>query len=147
MEICNLCTEYGTHCNGNLLDFGETYSCNGYEPKEDNTPTKERKIINPDRDLGHNNSVRREHLNIEKGTEVPSYIKDSPTRVLLQHIVNKIEHKFERCENFLSINKGEISLSYYAEGYYNGRARAFEDVIDLIKDTLEKAYNEELESK
>ena len=63
--------------------------------------------------------------------------------VLLQRIVDKIEHKFEHCERFLSDNQDNIKLSYYTEGYYNGRARALEDVIDLISDTIEKAYNEQ----
>lgn len=34
-----------------------------------------------------------------------------------------------------------MTCSYYSEGYYNGRARAFEDAIDLIKDITEKEYN------
>ena len=70
-------------------------------------------------------------------------INESDNVVLLQRIVNKIEHKFEHCERFLSDNQDNIKLSYYTEGYYNGRARAFEDVIDFISDTIEKAYNEQ----
>ena len=70
-------------------------------------------------------------------------INESDNVVLLQRIVNKIEHKFEHCERFLSDNQDNIKLSYYTEGYYNGRARAFEDIIDLISDTIEKAYNEQ----
>lgn len=70
-------------------------------------------------------------------------INESDNVVLLQRIVNKIEHKFEHCERFLSDNQNNIKLSYYTEGYYNGRARAFEDVIDFISDTIEKAYNEQ----
>lgn len=37
----------------------------------------------------------------------------------------------------------ELQVNDYTEGYYNGRARALEDVIDLISDTIEKAYNEQ----
>ena len=70
-------------------------------------------------------------------------INESRNVVLLQRIVDKIEHKFEHCERFLSDNQDNIKLSYYTEGYYNGRARALEDVIDLISDTIEKAYNEQ----
>ena len=70
-------------------------------------------------------------------------INESDNVVLLQRIVDKIEHKFEYCERFLSDNQDNIRLSYYTEGYYNGRARALEDVIDLISDTIEKAYNEQ----
>ena len=70
-------------------------------------------------------------------------INESDNVVLLQRIVDKIEHKFEHCERFLSDNQDNIKLSYYTEGYYNGRARALEDVIDLISDTIEKAYNEQ----
>ena len=70
-------------------------------------------------------------------------INESDNVILLQRIVNKIEHKFEHCERFLSDNQNNIKLSYYTEGYYNGRARAFEDVIDFISDTIEKAYNEQ----
>ena len=70
-------------------------------------------------------------------------INESDNVVLLQRIVNKIEHKFEHCERFLSDNQDNIKLSYYTEGYYNGRARAFEDIIDLISDTIEKAHNEQ----
>ena len=70
-------------------------------------------------------------------------INESRNVVLLQRIVDKIEHKFEHCERFLSDNQDIIKLSYYTEGYYNGRARALEDVIDLISDTIEKAYNEQ----
>ena len=69
-------------------------------------------------------------------------INESDNVVLLQRIVNKIEHKFEHCERFLSDNQNNIKLSYYTEGYYNGRARAFENVIDLISDTIEKAYSQ-----
>ena len=70
-------------------------------------------------------------------------INESRNVVLLQSIVDKIEHKFEHCERFLSDNQDIIKLSYYTEGYYDGRARALEDVIDLISDTIEKAYNEQ----
>ena len=70
-------------------------------------------------------------------------ISESRNVVLLQRIVDKIEHKFEYCERFLSGNQDIIKLSYYTEGYYDGRARALEDVIDLISDTIEKAYNEQ----
>ena len=70
-------------------------------------------------------------------------INESDNVVLLQRIVDKIEHKFEHCERFLSDNQDNIKLSYYTEGYYDGRARALEDVIDLISDTIEKAYNEQ----
>lgn len=102
-----------------------------------------KRIINPPRDLGPNNSVRREHLDIWK-VDLPSYlINESRNVVLLQRIVDKIEHQFEHCERFLSDNQDNIKLSYYTEGYYNGRARALEDIIDLISDTIEKAYNEQ----
>lgn len=102
-----------------------------------------KRIINPPRDLGENNSVRREHLDIWKA-DLPSYlINESRNVVLLQSIVDKIEHKFEHCERFLSDNQDIVKLSYYTDGYYNGRARAFEDIIDLISDTIEKAYNEQ----
>ena len=102
-----------------------------------------KRIINAPRDLGPNNSVRREHLDIWQ-VDLPSYlINESRNVVLLQRIVDKIEHKFEHCERFLSDNQDNIKLSYYTEGYYNGRARALEDVIDLISDTIEKAYNEQ----
>ena len=50
-------------------------------------------------------------------------INESRNVVLLQRIVDKIEHKFEHCERFLSDNQDNIKLSYYTEGYYNGRAR------------------------
>ena len=53
------------------------------------------------------------------------------------------EEILEHWERFLSDNQDNIKLSYYTEGYYNGRARALEDVIDLISDTIEKAYNEQ----
>ena len=76
-------------------------------------------------------------------TLVQQRINESDNVVLLQRIVDKIEHKFEHCERFLSDNQDNIKLSYYTEGYYNGRARALEDVIDLISDTIEKAYNEQ----
>lgn len=142
MEICNLCAEYGTHCDGNMLDFGDITSCTGYTPKSQNTSPK-KKSINPPRDLGKNNSVAREHLDIWKKEDIPNYIKNNPTRVLLQRIINKIEHKFNHCEEFLDNNKDDLSLSYYSEGYYNGRARAFEDTLDFIKDILEKACEEE----
>lgn len=102
-----------------------------------------KRIINPPRDLGPNNSVRREHLDIWK-LDLPSYLNNELDNVvLLQRIVDKIEHQFEHCERFLSDNQNNIKLSYYTEGYYNGRARAFEDVIDFISDTIEKAYNEQ----
>ena len=70
-------------------------------------------------------------------------INESDNVVLLQRIVDKIKHKFEHCERFLSVNQDIIKLSYYTEGYYDGRARALEDVIDLISDTIAKAYNEQ----
>ena len=66
-------------------------------------------------------------------------INESRNVVLLQRIVDKIEHKFEYCERFLSDNQDIIKLSYYTEGYYECRARALEDVIDLISDTIEKS--------
>lgn len=102
-----------------------------------------KEIVNPNRDLGDNNSVRREHLDIWK-LDLPSYVTaEYDTVTLLQRIVNKIEHKFEHCEKFISDNQDNIKLSYYTDGYYNGRARAFEDVIDTIKEIIEKVAKEE----
>nr|DAT97169.1 MAG TPA: hypothetical protein [Crassvirales sp.] len=92
------------------------------------------------RDTGHNNAVKREHLEIYK-LDLPTYLEDAVP--VLQKIADKIEHKFERCEKFLSENKDEVSLSYYTEGYYNGRARAFEDIIDVITDVIKVAYEKE----
>lgn len=75
---------------------------------------------------------------------LPSYITtEYDTVTLLQRIVNKIEHKFEHCEKFLSDNQDNIKLSYYTDGYYNGRARAFEDVIDTVRKIIENAAKEE----
>ena len=91
----------------------------------------------------------KKHLNVLNvgirtiQTLMQQRINESRNVVLLQRIVDKIEHKFEHCERFLSDNQDIIKLSYYTEGYYNGRARALEDVIDLISDTIEKAYNEQ----
>ena len=91
----------------------------------------------------------KRHLNVLNAgirtiqTLMQQRINESRNVVLLQRIVDKIEHKFEHCERFLSDNQDNIKLSYYTEGYYNGRARALEDVIDLISDTIEKAYNEQ----
>ena len=102
-----------------------------------------KRIIKPPRDLGPDNSVRREHLDIWK-LNIQAYLNNELDNVvLLQRIVDKIEHQFEHCERFLSDNQDNIKLSYYTEGYYNGRARALEDVIDLRSDTSEKAYNEQ----
>lgn len=87
------------------------------------------------RDLGHNNVVKRPHLNIAE-TNIYEIINEEKIIDKLQKVVDKIEHRLNRCENFLNDNKDEVSLSYYTEGYYNGRARAFEDMLDYIKDTL-----------
>ena len=92
------------------------------------------------RDTGHNNAVRREHLKVYE-LDLPTYLEDAIP--VLQKIVDKIEHKFERCEKFLSKNKDEVLLSYYTEGYYNGRARAFEDIIDVITNVIKVAYEKE----
>lgn len=99
-----------------------------------------KKFILKRRDLGHNNAVKRPHLDIWQ-IKTPFYIEDYRVIEYLQQIVDKIEHKFERCEEFLANNQDLMTCSYYSEGYYNGRARAFEDVIDLIKDITEKEYN------
>ena len=87
------------------------------------------------RDLGHNNVIKRPHLVIAKTNFNNIYDSDKATEKL-QKIVDKIEHRLTRCENFLNDNKDEISLSYYTEGYYNGRARAYEDIIDIIDEYL-----------
>lgn len=94
--------------------------------------------ITPPRDLGHNNAVKRPHLNLKENNiyEILSKNDDEEIIDILQKVVNKIEYKLNRCERFLLRNKDEILLSYYTEGYYNGRARAFEDMLDYIKDTL-----------
>lgn len=87
------------------------------------------------RDLGHNNVVKRPHLVIAK-TNIYDICNSDKVTEKLQKIVDKIEHRLTRCENFLNDNKDEISLSYYTEGYYNGRARAYEDIIDIIDEYL-----------
>lgn len=92
------------------------------------------------RDIGYHNPVRREHLEIYK-LDLPTCVEDAAP--ILQKIVDKIEHKFEKCEKFLSENKDEVYFSYYTDGYYNGRARALEDVIDTITDALKEAYEKE----
>lgn len=89
------------------------------------------------RDLGHNNVVKRSHLIISKTDIYNIYDTDTITKKL-QKIVDKVEHRLDRCEKFLDNNSGEISLSYYTEGYYNGRARAYEDVIDIITEYLKE---------
>ena len=96
--------------------------------------TDKKENISARRDLGHNNAVKRSHLIIDD-----TYIYDFDRWELadkLQEIVDKIEHKFNRCEEFLINNKENLALSYYSEDYYNGRARAFEDILDIINDTL-----------
>lgn len=87
-----------------------------------------------DRDLKHNNVVKKPHLIVVKTNIYDIYDVYDPDKVIkkLQKIVDKIEHRLTRCENFLNDNKDQISLSYYTEGYYNGRARAYEDIIDII---------------
>ena len=87
------------------------------------------------RDLGHNNIVKRQHLVV---AEIDNIYNNCEVQVIenLQKIVDKIEHKLNRCEEFLDNNKDCISLSYYSEGYYNGRARAFEDILDIIEENL-----------
>lgn len=92
------------------------------------------------RDTGHNNIIKRPHLELYK-LDLPTCLEDAVP--VFQKMVYKIEHKLKRCEDFLSNNKNEIRLSYYTEGYYNGRARAFEDIIDLIKDVINESAEEE----
>lgn len=87
------------------------------------------------RDLGNNNVAKRLHLVISKAKIYDICESDKVTEKL-QKVVDKIEHKLTKCENFLNDNKDEISLSYYTEGYYNGRAGAYEDVIDIIDEYL-----------
>lgn len=89
------------------------------------------------RDLGHNNVVKRPHLIIYKTDIYNMYNTDTITEKL-QKIVDKVEHRLDRCEEFLDNNSDEISVSYYTEGYYNGRARAYEDVIDIIMEYLKE---------
>ena len=88
------------------------------------------------RDLGHNNVVKRQHLVVDK---IDNIYDNCEVQVIenLQKIVDKIEHKLNRCEEFLDNNQDCTSLSYYSEGYYNGRARAFEDVLGIIEENLE----------
>lgn len=139
MDICNLCTKYDNRCGGNILGFGEIEECGGYTPKnpDKNLP---KKSINPRRDLGKNNSVRKKHLDMKDYQKFPISEDNKDIRTILQKIIDKIEHKFEHCEKFLADSQEDLSLSYYSEGYYNGRARAFEDTLDLIEEVLQKAY-------
>ena len=87
------------------------------------------------RDLGHNNVVKRPHLNIAE-TNIYEIFNEEKVVDKLQKVVDKIEHRLNRCEDFLIANKEEVSLSYYTEGYYNGRAGAFEDMLDCIEEIL-----------
>ena len=99
----------------------------------------EKKATLKGRDLGHNNVVKRSHINIYEHP-FPRYIEDDRTLEFLQRIINKIEHKIESCEKFLAENQDIISLSYYTEGYYNGRVRSFEEILDTIEELLEDEY-------
>lgn len=89
------------------------------------------------RDLGENNAVKRDHLDVAWKTTFGNrsdFDRDAVDR--FQAIINKVERRLEHTEKFIEANQDNISLSYYTEGYYNGRARAFEDVIDIITDVL-----------
>lgn len=89
------------------------------------------------RDLGKDNVVKRDHLDVVRKTtfgKSSDFDRDAVDR--FQTIIDKIEHRLEHCEKFLENNQDNISLSYYTEGYYNGRARAFEDVIDIMTNVL-----------
>lgn len=86
------------------------------------------------KDFGNNNNVKRKHLNV--------FAIDNPnvayeTCEAFQTLVNKIERKIKRCEDFINKNKEMIDLSYYNLGYYNGRIRAFENALDLIEKLLQ----------
>ena len=89
------------------------------------------------RDLGHNNIIKRQHLVVSEIDNIYNNCEVQVIEELQKKIIDKIEHKLDRCEKFLDNNQDCISLSYYSEGYYNGRARAFEDVLDIIKENLE----------
>lgn len=88
------------------------------------------------RDLGENNAVKRPHLDVWNTEYAQDNVYGRSSVKAIQSIIDKIEHKLERCEKFLENNQDNISLSYYTEGYYNGRARALEDVIDTFTDCL-----------
>lgn len=88
------------------------------------------------RDFGHNNAVKRKHLVIKPYRIWDVFESSEKMAKKLQSIVDKIEHKENKCEEFLNNNKDNISLSYYTEGYYNGRARALEEVLDILEEEL-----------
>lgn len=94
------------------------------------------------RDLGHNNVVKRPHLDVWKTEFIHCCDYNEETIKRISKIIHKIEHKLERSEEFLKNNKDEISLSYYSEGYYNGRARAMEEIIDVFEEVLNEETNE-----
>ena len=142
MKICTLCSSYNKSYKDNSYDCEEISSGTNYNPKNQDNSSK-KKINNPRRDLGKNNSVRRKHLDIKDHQKFPISENNKDIRTLIQGIVDKIEHKFKHCEKFLADNQDDLSLSYYSEGYYNGRARAFEDTLDLIEEVLQKVYMKE----
>lgn len=89
------------------------------------------------RDLGRNNMVKRPHL-VMAETKIYDICDADRITETLQKVVDTIEHRLTKCENFLNDNKDEISLSYYTEGYYNGRASTYEDILDIINEYLNK---------
>lgn len=91
------------------------------------------------RDIGKNNIVSKRGLS---KSDIIDYDIYDVSKVM-ETLIKKLEHRYERAETFIEENKGFLEKSYYSIGYYNGLCRGYDEILDLLIDLFKNHKDRE----
>ena len=86
------------------------------------------------RDIGKNNIISKRGLSVSDIIDYDIY----DISKIIEILIEKLEHRYERAEEFIENNKKTLEQSYYAIGFYNGSCRAYDEILDLLIDLFKK---------
>lgn len=89
------------------------------------------------RDIGKNNIISKRGLTAKDIVDWDVY----DVSKVIEKLITKLEHKYNRAEAFIESNKEFLEKSYFSIGYYNGLCRAYDEILDLLIDSFKQNSN------
>ena len=86
------------------------------------------------RDIGKNNIISKRGLTT---SDIINYDIYDVSKII-EILIKKLEHKYDRAETFIENNKEFLEKSYYTIGYYNGLCRGYDEILDLLIDLFKQ---------